>query len=117
MFKRLMILGIAGLTFVLGANYLLVYTLNQQVTQERERQDSNSGSLRSRAKECSAGCWSYVPGGQSGNEGHFRAQKSCWGWAGEQLRDASKEVDPVTRMKSQDPESLNSYQQGRDERD
>ena len=39
MFKRLMILGIAGLTFVLGANYLLVYTLNQQVTRERERQD------------------------------------------------------------------------------
>jgi len=29
MFKRLMILAIAGLTFVLGANYLLVYTLNQ----------------------------------------------------------------------------------------
>ena len=39
MFKRLMILGIMGLTFVLGANYLLVYTLNQQVTRERERQD------------------------------------------------------------------------------
>ena len=39
MFKRLMILGIAGLVFVLGANYLLVYTLNQQVTRERERQD------------------------------------------------------------------------------
>jgi hypothetical protein len=35
MFKRLMILGIAGVVFVLGANYLLVYTLNQ----ERERQD------------------------------------------------------------------------------
>ena len=35
MFKRLMILGIAGLVFVLGANYLLVYTLNK----ERERQD------------------------------------------------------------------------------
>ncbi len=39
MFKRLMILGIMGLTFVLGANYLLVYTLNQQATRERERQD------------------------------------------------------------------------------
>jgi hypothetical protein len=39
MFKRLMILGIAGLVFVLGANYLLVYTLNQQVARERERQD------------------------------------------------------------------------------
>jgi hypothetical protein len=39
MFKRLMILGIAGLTFVLGANYLLVYTLNQQVKRERERQN------------------------------------------------------------------------------
>jgi hypothetical protein len=39
MFKRLMILGIAGLVFVLGANYLLVHTLNQQVTRERERQD------------------------------------------------------------------------------
>jgi flagellar biosynthesis chaperone FliJ len=39
MFKRLMILGIAGLVFVLGANYLLVYTLKQQVTRERERQD------------------------------------------------------------------------------
>jgi hypothetical protein len=35
MFKRLMILGIAGLVFVFGANYLLVYTLNK----ERERQD------------------------------------------------------------------------------
>ncbi len=35
MFKRLMILGIAAVAFVLGANYLLVYTLNK----ERERQD------------------------------------------------------------------------------
>jgi hypothetical protein len=35
MFKRLMILGIAGFLFVLGANYLLVYSLNK----ERERQD------------------------------------------------------------------------------
>src|SRR5258708_20500060 len=41
MFKRLAILGIAGLVFVLGANYLLVYTLKQQVTRERERQDRN----------------------------------------------------------------------------
>jgi len=41
MFKRLAILGIAGLVFVLGANYLLVYTLKQQVTRERERQDQN----------------------------------------------------------------------------
>jgi len=41
MFKRLAILGIAGLVFVLGANYLLVYTLKQQVTRERERQDPN----------------------------------------------------------------------------
>jgi hypothetical protein len=39
MFKRLMILGIAGLAFILGANYLLVYTLNQQVAREREQQD------------------------------------------------------------------------------
>src|SRR5260370_7253728 len=39
MFKRLMILGIVGLVFVLGANYLLVYTLKQQVTRERDRQD------------------------------------------------------------------------------
>jgi hypothetical protein len=35
MFKRLMILGIAVVVFILGANYLLVYTLNK----ERERQD------------------------------------------------------------------------------
>jgi hypothetical protein len=35
MFKRLMILGFAAVVFVLGANYLLVYTLNK----ERERQD------------------------------------------------------------------------------
>lgn len=35
MFKRLMILGIAAVVFVLGANYLLVYTLKK----ERERQD------------------------------------------------------------------------------
>ena len=41
MFKRLAILGIAGLIFVLGTNYLLVYTLKQQVTRERERQDQN----------------------------------------------------------------------------
>ncbi len=41
MFKRLAILGIAGIVFVLGANYLLVYTLKQQVSRERERQDQN----------------------------------------------------------------------------
>jgi hypothetical protein len=41
MFKKLAILGIAALVFVLGANYLLVYTLKQQVTRERERQDRN----------------------------------------------------------------------------
>ena len=29
MYKRIVVLGIMGLTFVLGANYLLVYTLNQ----------------------------------------------------------------------------------------
>jgi hypothetical protein len=39
MFKRLMILGIIGITFVLAANYLLVYALNQQVKRERDRQD------------------------------------------------------------------------------
>jgi hypothetical protein len=41
MFKRFMILGIIGITFVLGANYLLVYTVNQQVKQERDRQGEN----------------------------------------------------------------------------
>ena len=39
MYKRIVVLGIMGLSFVLGANYLLVYTLNQQVVRERERQD------------------------------------------------------------------------------
>jgi hypothetical protein len=39
MFKRLMILGTIGIAFVLGANYLLVYALNQQVKRERERQN------------------------------------------------------------------------------
>ncbi len=39
MFKRFTIFGIIGLAFVLGVNYLLVYTLKQQVTRERERQD------------------------------------------------------------------------------
>src|SRR5258708_34178043 len=39
MFKKLAILGIGVLVFVLGANYLLVYTLKQQITRERERQD------------------------------------------------------------------------------
>ena len=41
LFKRLMILGIAGIVFVLGANYLLVYTLNQQVKRQRDRQDES----------------------------------------------------------------------------
>jgi len=41
MFKKLAILGIGVLVFVLGANYLLVYTLKQQITRERERQDRN----------------------------------------------------------------------------
>ena len=40
MYKRIVVLGIMGLTFVLGANYLLVYTLNQQVARERNRQDN-----------------------------------------------------------------------------
>jgi len=40
MYKRIVVLGIVGLTFVLGANYLLVYTLNQQVVRERNRQDN-----------------------------------------------------------------------------
>jgi hypothetical protein len=40
-FKKLAIMGIAALIFVLGANYLLVYTLKQQVERERERQDQN----------------------------------------------------------------------------
>ena len=39
MYKRIVVLGIMGLSFFLGANYLLVYTLNQQVVRERERQD------------------------------------------------------------------------------
>ena len=40
-FKRLMILGIAGVVFVLGTNYLLVYTLNQQVKRTRNLQDES----------------------------------------------------------------------------
>jgi hypothetical protein len=39
MYKRLLIIGIIGLFFVLGLNYLLIYPLNQTVTRERERQD------------------------------------------------------------------------------
>src|SRR6266576_5272286 len=39
MYKRIVVLGIVGLSFALGANYLLVYTLNRQVVRERERQD------------------------------------------------------------------------------
>src|SRR5206468_3690138 len=41
LFKRLTILGIAGIVFVLGANYLLVYTLNQQVNRRRDPQDES----------------------------------------------------------------------------
>jgi len=41
MFKRLAILGIIGITFVLGANYLLVYAVNQQVRREHDRQERN----------------------------------------------------------------------------
>ena len=36
-----MILGIAGVVFVLGVNYLLVYTLNQQVNRHRDPQDES----------------------------------------------------------------------------
>jgi hypothetical protein len=36
-----MILGIAGIVFVLGANYLLVYMLNQQVQRQREQQNES----------------------------------------------------------------------------
>src|SRR2546430_17556450 len=39
LYKRIVVPGIMVLLFVLGANYLLVYTLNQQVVRERERQD------------------------------------------------------------------------------
>ena len=41
MFKRLMILGTIGIVFILGANYLMVYALNQQVKRERDRQGEN----------------------------------------------------------------------------
>jgi hypothetical protein len=41
MFKRLMILGTMGIVFVLGANYLFVYALNEQVKRERDRQGEN----------------------------------------------------------------------------
>jgi hypothetical protein len=41
MFKRLMILGTIGIAFVLGANYLFVYALNQQVQRQRDRQGEN----------------------------------------------------------------------------
>ena len=39
MYKRIVVLGIGALLFVWGASYLLVYSLNQQVVRERERQD------------------------------------------------------------------------------
>ena len=40
MYKRIVVLGIMALTFVLGANYLLVYPLNQQVVREGNQQDN-----------------------------------------------------------------------------
>jgi hypothetical protein len=39
MYKRLLILGVTGLFFLLGLNYLLIYPLKQTVTRERELQD------------------------------------------------------------------------------
>jgi DNA phosphorothioation-dependent restriction protein DptG len=39
MYKRLLILGVTGLFFVLGLSYLLIYPLRETVTRERERQD------------------------------------------------------------------------------
>jgi hypothetical protein len=39
MYKRLLIIGVTGLFFVLGLNYLLIYPLKDRVTRERERQD------------------------------------------------------------------------------
>ena len=36
-----MILGVAGIVFILGANYLLIYTLNQQEKRERDRQNES----------------------------------------------------------------------------
>jgi len=39
MYKRIVVLGIGALLSVWGASYLLVYSLNQQVVRERERQD------------------------------------------------------------------------------
>ena len=40
MFKGILILGLVLLVFVLGANYLLVYTVNQKAVRERQRQDN-----------------------------------------------------------------------------
>jgi hypothetical protein len=39
MYKQIWILAITILMFILGIGYLLTYTLNQEVTRERERQD------------------------------------------------------------------------------
>jgi sensor c-di-GMP phosphodiesterase-like protein len=39
MYKRMLILAVTMLLFILGISYLLVYTLKQNVTRERERQD------------------------------------------------------------------------------
>ena len=40
MFKGILILGLVLLVFVLGANYLLVYTVNRNAVRERQRQDN-----------------------------------------------------------------------------
>jgi hypothetical protein len=40
MLKGILILGIVVLLFVLAANYLLIYTVNQKTTRERQRQDN-----------------------------------------------------------------------------
>ena len=39
MYKKILILAVTMLLFILGISYLLVYTLEQNVTRERERQD------------------------------------------------------------------------------
>jgi hypothetical protein len=39
MYKKILILAVTMLLFFLGINYLLVYTLKQNATRERERRD------------------------------------------------------------------------------
>jgi|SRR6267378_2630436 len=39
MYKKILILAVTMLLLILGISYLLVYTLKQNVTRERERQD------------------------------------------------------------------------------